>query len=168
MSINHFIAGQVYVKVYGWKFIYRPYNVRETSYITFRLRGGGYSHVALVSDKNSDIRRDSSYLFVIGGWRNKQCALRKTGVFTTPELKTAPLADGYYIYSQEYHSFWISWADHNISLGHGAEVGKSVIFSYDDQAAPLAINHLAFGSHNHVTSRYRYYNGKDMEFFLLL
>ena len=164
---DHSISDEVHVNITGWNFVYLPsYDVQETSYITFRVKGPRDSHAALVSDKRTNYNTGNYYLFVIGGWGNQFCALKKDGLYRQFSIRSDRLTSGY-LSDQEFRSFWISWADHNMSLGHGAEVGKSVIFSFADQAAPLAINHLAFGSDYKDTNRYKYYDGKGLEIFLL-
>ena len=155
-----FITGEVHYSTHGFNFVYTSYNVNETTYAIFKLKGPASSGVALVSDKSTDFTSGSYYLFSIGAWGNSYCALQKGRVggilsFFGDQSNTG------YLSNLEYRTFWISWAGHNKSLGHGTKVGNGVIFSYNDTATPLTISHLAFGSYGQYTNQHKYYNGKN-------
>ena len=131
--------------------------MKEMSNIILEIKGPNNSHIGLVADKNTDFHRGNYYQIIIGGWSNTRCALRKAP--TKSVLVTDSVSD-VYLSDKEYRSFWISWADNIISIGRGRQVGESVIFSYDDKAAPMAINYLAFSGYHKRTIQYKYYNGK--------
>ena len=152
------ILGEVKVNATGYNYIYTPYNVKEISNITFKVKGPRDARVGLFADIKSSFIGEPFYEIIIGGWGRTKCALRKIGA--TGKLITISdvNVDGY-ISAEAFSTFWISWADNIIKLGWGATVGKGLLYSYPDNAAPMEINYLAFGALYGISVQYKYYNG---------
>ena len=140
-----------------YSFIYTSYNTREISHVTFTLKGGRDAYVGLLADVKSQFTGEPFYEIVIGGWNNLGVALRKIGNNGT-EVKYPPANNNGYLNAQEFRHFWISWKDHVISLGFGTKVGQGTLFSHDDKASPMDINHLAFSSFSPL--QWKYYDGR--------
>ena len=154
-----FILGEVTVHTTGFDFIYTTYNTKEMSNITFSVKGPNDAHIGLLADVKSQFRGVPFYEIVVGGWQNVRCSLRKIGYNGTPVVKTDVYPVGY-LSNQEFRNFWISWKHHVISVGFGAKAGENGIYSYDDKAAPMDINYLAFSSYRYSSHQWKFYNGR--------
>ena len=152
------ISDEVTVNVTGYVYTYTHYNVKETSSFTFKVKGPSDAHLGLFADMKSSFVGESFYEIIIGGWTNTKCALRKAGYTGTVE-RSVDNNNHCHISAGSFLSYWISWEDNIIQLGHGATVGINKIFTYNDTAAPMEINYLALGAVHVVTNQFKYYNG---------
>ena len=101
----------------------------------------------------------SFYEFVIGADSAKRPSLRlsESGAAVTYSAISYPNK----VYNDAtFTTFWISWKDHQMALGFGAEPGKSPILTYDDSASPMEVNYVGFQSYGPYTHTFVYYTGK--------
>ena len=145
---------------------YVDYNVNETTYVVFKAKGNDAGKAGLFTETLTDLTGVTIYEFLLGSYFGTKVGLRKRhvspahSVYTSPTLATKSYND------QEFTTFWMSWKDHNMSLGHGNEVGKKTFFSYHDTISPIEINHLGFASKSDTANTFSYYNGKTFQNFI--
>lgn len=89
----------------------------DKTWLTFMVKAGGDGHIAL-SAVYGDIER-KTYEIHIGADGNTKSYIRDGGQgIVRAESKTLNILD-----RDELRYFWVSWADHHIEVGRGAQYG---------------------------------------------
>ena len=135
------------------------FKTSQTSTFKFWVKGPGEAYITLVPNKTSLSQDGRRYYVAIGGFSNRRAWIAREGQRSN---SFSPFAHGNYLNSTEYRPFWLSWANHTITLGRGQHIGKDVITSRDISSHPIDVNFLYVRSYGSVTVHFKYtyyYNG---------
>ena len=143
----------------GDNYKYLDYRANETTHFVFKIKGLVGAQVGLFAEKKASLSGVSFYEFVVGAGSATKPGLRLTE-------SSGTVANSPIIYSNKVYNdtaltmFWISWKDHQMALGFGADPGKNQILTYDDSASPMEVNYIGFQSYESHIHTFVYYTGK--------
>ena len=108
--------------------------------MVFQVKAGNDAHIGLAASVgNTDSR---VYEVVIGGNNNTQSFIRRS-----PQANNEVLAETKDILSaNEYRTFWIRWANNNLEVGEGSNIGVSKFMSWDDISDPHSVTGLSLST----------------------
>ena len=133
------------------------FDASKTTYFKFWAKGPSNAIIMLAQNATFS-QNENHHRVVIGGNYNKKAWIRRLGTWGQD---TSPIAYGSFLSTTEYHPFWISWANHNITFGRGQQIGIDVVCFKDTTSHPIDTNYLFVMSHSSHTVhfKYFYYNG---------
>ena len=135
-------------------------NFAASQKISFKFWAKGYSDaiITLASKTTAISQNEKRYEILIGASRNKRTWIRRMGPWSRND---SPHVRGTYLNVSEYRPFWLSWANQNITVGRGEQIGIDVVSFKDISPDPIDINYLFIRSYGTYTVlfKYFYYNG---------
>ncbi|CAH1798336.1 unnamed protein product [Owenia fusiformis] len=119
----------------GDNYRHTPIDVSRKTSIKFNVMACNDAHVILLKNPGEAIA--DNYQIVIHGWAgNPKSVIRDANNEVTS-------SQGARLSCSEMRQFWVSWANGNIQVGEGLEIGENTFLSYRDPT-PQSINALNF------------------------
>ena len=139
------------------------FNARETTHFKFWAKGISDALVTLLPETTTISQDEKRYQIVIGGSNNQMTWIWQQGPWTT---ENSPISNGVFLSTTEYRPFWLSWANNNITVGRGQQIGMDVLSIKDTSSYPIETNYLSVQSHGTkiVTFKYGYTTGNFLSF----
>ena len=133
---------------------------------SFQFWAKGYSDLVMVLAPNTTVtsQNEKRYEIIIGGYYNQFTWIKRMGPWS--EDATSQVG-GTFLSTSEYRPFWCSWANQNITVGRGEQIGIDVVGFKDISSDPIDIKYLFLRSYGRFTVhfKYFYYNGNPFSIY---
>ena len=124
----------------------------------FWVKGPSDAVIILAPNATATSQDEKRYEVIISGAVNRISWIRRMGPWS---MDNTPHVRGSFLNVSEYRPFWLSWANQNITVGRGEQIGIDVVSFKDISPDPIDINYLFIRSYGTYTVlfKYFYYNG---------
>ena len=140
------------------------FDANRKSSFHFWAKGKTDAVIILAPNTTATSQNEKRYETYIGGYGNRFTWIWRKGPWSE---EATPFVPGTFLNSSEYRPFWCSWANQNITVGRGEQIGIDVVGFKDISSDPIDIKYLFLRSYGRFTVhfKYFYYNGNPFSIY---